>query len=145
MLRPGCCVVFVTSGGRWHEPGSQQVAASSILTCFGALCVSCGCFLLQVAKAVEDILYAATQEEGEACLAAAMAELELRGEELGLMQHPDAAAAAEHGQQQMEDGLEQLQDGLEQQHQQQQMYEEQQGVGAGGFDQQQVGAGMPVC
>jgi hypothetical protein len=34
--------------------------------------------LLQVAKAVEDILYAATQEEGEAHLAAAIAELELR-------------------------------------------------------------------
>lgn len=35
---------------------------------------------LQVAKAVEDILYAATQEEGEAHLAAAIAELEVRDE-----------------------------------------------------------------
>lgn len=34
--------------------------------------------LLQVAKAVEDIMYAATQEEGEAHLAAAIAELELQ-------------------------------------------------------------------
>jgi hypothetical protein len=36
--------------------------------------------LCQVAKAVEDILYAATQEEGEAHLAAAIAELEVRDE-----------------------------------------------------------------
>lgn len=36
------------------------------------------CIGLQVAKAVEDILYAATQEEGEACLAAAIADLELK-------------------------------------------------------------------
>jgi hypothetical protein len=35
------------------------------------------CVRLQVAKAVEDILYAATQEEGEACLAAAIADLEI--------------------------------------------------------------------
>jgi hypothetical protein len=34
----------------------------------------------QVAKAVEDILYAATQEEGESHLAAAIAELEVRDE-----------------------------------------------------------------
>lgn len=37
-----------------------------------------GVLLLQVVKAVEDILYAATQEEGEVCLAAAIQELELK-------------------------------------------------------------------
>jgi hypothetical protein len=36
---------------------------------------------VQIAKAVEDILYAATQEEGEASLAAAIAELEVHDQE----------------------------------------------------------------
>lgn len=39
------------------------------------------CCAVQIAKAVEDILYAATQEEGEASLAAAIAELEVHEQE----------------------------------------------------------------
>eukprot|EP00775_Hariotina_reticulata_P003153 gene3153-3430_t len=42
------------------------------------LCNTPGIAGSPVAKAVEDILYAATQEEGEACLAAAIADLEVK-------------------------------------------------------------------
>eukprot|EP00879_Flechtneria_rotunda_P009119 GHRR01009547.1.p1 GENE.GHRR01009547.1~~GHRR01009547.1.p1 ORF type:complete len:298 (+),score=146.71 GHRR01009547.1:491-1384(+) len=64
------------------------------------LCNTVGVTGTPVAKAVEDILYAATQEEGEACLAEAIAALELSANG----GHEEAAAAAgdtvdEHGQQ----------------------------------------------
>ena len=57
-----------------HTPHSP--ASFSIPCCCSVLLL----LLCQVAKAVEDILYAATQEEGEAHLAAAIAELEVRDE-----------------------------------------------------------------
>eukprot|EP00878_Enallax_costatus_P009224 GHUV01009642.1.p1 GENE.GHUV01009642.1~~GHUV01009642.1.p1 ORF type:complete len:329 (+),score=118.45 GHUV01009642.1:213-1199(+) len=56
------------------------------------LCNTPGIAGQPVVKAVEDILYAATQEEGEACLAAAIQDLELKGDH---KQHAVAAADAE--------------------------------------------------
>ncbi|KAF6253446.1 calponin homology domain-containing protein [Scenedesmus sp. NREL 46B-D3] len=109
------------------------------------LCNTGGVVGSPVAKAVEDILYAATQEEGEACLAAAIAELEAAG----------GAAPADDAQQ--PEGIEQLQQQLQggldlQQHEEalqgglQVAHGEEQGYAAQGVGQQ-VGAAaaMPVC
>jgi hypothetical protein len=100
---------------------------------------------VQVAKAVEDILYAATQEEGEACLAAAIAELEAAG----------GAAPADDAQQPegMEQLQQQLQEGLDLQQQQQQEElqlgnGEEQEVGYAGEGVEQLAeaaAAVPVC
>jgi hypothetical protein len=96
-----------------------------------------------VAKAVEDILYAATQEEGEACLAAAIAELEAAG----------GAAPADDVQQPegMEQLQQQLQEGLDLQQQQEELQlgngeEQEVGYAAEGVEQQvEVAAAVPVC
>lgn len=62
-------------------------------------CCTCGT-LVQVIKAVQDILYAATQEEGEACLAAAIQELEFKDDQEQQAVAADYAEAQQH----MEDG-----------------------------------------
>lgn len=64
------------------------------------LCNTPGIAGLPVVKAVEDILYAATQEEGEACLAAAIQELEIRDD----VEHHAAAGGDAELQQQSADG-----------------------------------------
>lgn len=57
-------------------------AACNVTLCCAVLCRVVLRCAVQIAKAVEDILYAATQEEGEASLAAAIAELEVHEQEL---------------------------------------------------------------
>lgn len=69
-----CCQPEALAFVGWNP--SVYHCLLTVLYC-NVLHACAGC-LLQVAKAVEDILYAATQEEGEAHLAAAIAELELR-------------------------------------------------------------------
>jgi hypothetical protein len=97
---------------------------------------------VQVAKAVEDILYAATQEEGEACLAAAIAELEAGAAAPvdGLQQ----AEAVEQLQQQLQDGMDlQQQEDLQLEHGV--AAEQELGYAAEGVEQQDAAAAVPVC
>lgn len=80
-------------------------------------CCIC-CTSMQIAKAVEEILYAATQEEGEAALTTAMAQFTLHEDELleGEEQHADGAHLAPEGSAGVHDEAE------DQQHLQQQHY-----------------------
>jgi hypothetical protein len=95
---------------------------------------------VQVAKAVEDILYAATQEEGEACLAAAIAELEASG----------AAAPADGLQQgEAEQLQQQLQAGMDLQQQEEALQSngvvEEQELNYAAEQQADAAAAVPVC
>ncbi|WIA17510.1 hypothetical protein OEZ85_014345 [Tetradesmus obliquus] len=106
------------------------------------LCNTAGVAGSPVAKAVEDILYAATQEEGEACLAAAIAELEA-----GAGAAPDGmqqAEAVEQLQQQLQSGME-LQQQEEGDLQQGGVAEQELGYAAEGVEQQDAAAAVPVC
>lgn len=116
----------------------MSAACHSYSPCAREYCLLLVC--VQVAKAVEDILYAATQEEGEACLAAAIAELEAGAAPDGLQQ----SEAVEQLQQQLQSGME-LQQQEEGDLQQGGVAEQELGYAAEGVEQQDAAAAVPVC